>query len=114
MQAISLRAITRTSASTPTSNMVPTIKSLSSRTSRSSKAEDRTVDLGDLTTGIRTLVFTGPVVVSTTGCIKVPLYGQSQFTSPSLGTAKVDGDFRVLLGRSFWPVPGYSTAEFGY
>jgi hypothetical protein len=95
-------------------NMVPTIKSLSSRTSRSSKAEDRTVDLGDLTTGIRTLVFTGPVVVSTTGCIKVPLYGQSQFTSPSLGTAKVDGDFRVLLGRSFWPVPGYSTAEFGY
>jgi hypothetical protein len=81
---------------------------------QASKAEDRTVGLGDLTAGIRTPVFTGPVVMSITGCVKVPLYGQSQFASPSLGTAKVDGDFRVLLGRSFWPIPGYGTAEFGY
>jgi len=44
----------------------------------------------------------------------MPLYSQSQFASPSLGTAKFDGDIRVLLGRSFWPIPGYGTAEFGY
>jgi hypothetical protein len=52
--------------------------------------------------------------MSITGCVKVPLYRQSQFSAPSHGTAKLDGDVRILVGRSFWPIPGYGTAEFGY
>ena len=81
---------------------------------QASKAGERSIGLGDLTAGLRTPVLSGPVVLSVSSCVKVPLYTQSQFAAPSLGTANVDGDFRVLVGRSFWPIPGYGTAEVGY
>ena len=74
----------------------------------------RTVGLGDLWVGIRSPVLQGPVVLSLSSNVKLPLYGQTNTTSPSLGTAKIDGDLRVLLGRSFWPLPFYATAEFGH
>jgi len=81
---------------------------------QASKTVDRTVGLGDLTAGLRTPVLDGPVILPLSSCVKVPLYGQSQSSAPSLGTANVGGDSRVLIGRSFWPMPAYGTAEIGY
>ena len=81
---------------------------------QASKGGERSIGPGDLTAGFRTPVLSGPVVLSVSSSVKVPLYTASQFAAPSLGTAKVDGDFRVLVGRSFWPIPGYGTAEVGY
>lgn len=81
---------------------------------QASKGDDRTVGIGDFVAGLRAPLYDGPLFVSISSCLKLPLYGESQSASPSLGTAGVDGDLRLLAGRSFWPMPAYATAEVGY
>lgn len=81
---------------------------------RVSKADDIQIGIGDLWVGVRTPVLTKGAVVSFQSNFKLPLYKQSQFASPSLGTAKVEGDICLLVGRSFWPLPIYATSEIGH
>ena len=81
---------------------------------QASKTVARTVGLGDLTAGLRTPVLDGPIILPLSSCVKVPLYGQSQSSAPSLGTVNVDGDSRLLICRSFWQMPEYGTAEIWY
>ena len=70
---------------------------------------------GDLETRLRWQLQTDPVVLSVAAGGKIPLgYEVTQATRVPLGTGEFDGDVRLLAGRSFYPMPLYTTGEFGY
>ena len=70
---------------------------------------------GDLEARFRWLVAPQPVVVSIAAGGKVPFwYDESQGTRVPLSSRKLDGDVRLLIGRSLYPFPGYVTGEVGY
>ena len=54
-----------------------------------------------------------PAVISLAAGAKIPLgYKIRQDSNVPLGTDEVDADVRILLGRSLYPVPAYTTGEF--
>ena len=76
---------------------------------------ERAWGLGDLEARLRWSLRTSPVVLSVAAGGKIPLgYGDSEVTPVPLGTGKLDGDVRLLAGRSFHPLPLYTTGEIGY
>ena len=70
--------------------------------------------IGDINIGLKYGLFTRPIVVSLMSGIKLPAYAESRNAAPSLGSAQVDGDFSLLIGRSLWPLPAYVTGDMGY
>jgi hypothetical protein len=78
-------------------------------------AIERTWGLGDLETRLRWKLRDTPLVASLAVGAKIPLgYAVDAETRVPLGTGEVDGDIRLLLGRSLYPFPGYLTGEIGY
>ena len=76
---------------------------------------ERTWGFGDLDLRLRWQLKDRPLVISVAAGGKIPLgYHVDEETRVPLGTGKVDGNIRLLLGRSLHPVPGYLTGEVGY
>ncbi len=76
---------------------------------------ERVTGFSDLEVRLRRGLMNQPLVTSIALGGKFPTgYEVDDDTRVPLGTTKVDTDIRLLLGRSFYPVPGYSTGEFGY
>lgn len=70
---------------------------------------------GDLETRLRWLLRTDPVVLSVALGGKIPSgYEVTPSTRIPLGTGEFDGDVRLLAGRSFYPLPLYTTGELGF
>lgn len=70
---------------------------------------------GDLETRLRWLLKTDPVVLSVALGGKIPAgYDVTTSTRVPLGRGEFDGDVRLLAGRSFYPLPLYTTGELGY
>ncbi|MEF3169009.1 MAG: hypothetical protein K6360_06710 [Deltaproteobacteria bacterium] len=67
---------------------------------------------GDLDIGVRYKLYDGPVVASIQGIYKYgKLYGKE---APEIGNRQDDLEFRLLVGKSLWPFPGYVNLEAGY
>ncbi len=67
---------------------------------------------GDLDIGVRYKLYDGPVVASIQGIYKHgQLYGKE---APEIGNRQDDLEFRLLVGKSLWPLPGYVNLEAGY
>ena len=85
------------------------------RTFAAGVGEERVSGLGDLELRLRWKVRERPVVVAMAAGGKIPLgYDAGEGTRVPLGTGELDGDIRLLLGRSLYPVPGYLSGELGY
>ena len=71
--------------------------------------------LADLELRLRWRVLQDPAVVSLTLGGKLPLgYEMQEESNVPLGTAEIDGDTRLLIGKSLYPLPGYLTSAIGY
>ena len=72
--------------------------------------------LSDLWMSLRYPLVRGPLILSLQGGAKLPLfYDPSPPNEGSpLGSAKVDVEGRVLVGKSLYPFPGYLGVEAGY
>lgn len=69
----------------------------------------------DLETRLRLRLLQDPAVVSLTLGGKFPLgYEMQEESNVPLGTAEIDGDTRLLVGKSLYPLPGYVTSAIGY
>ena len=69
----------------------------------------------DLEMRLRWRVLQDPAVVSVTLGGKLPLgYEMQEESNVPLGTAEIDGDTRLLVGKSLYPLPGYVTSGIGY
>ncbi len=78
-------------------------------------ATERTWGTGDLEARLRWKLRDTPLVASVAVGGKIPLgYEVDEKIRVPLGTGEMDGDIRLLLGRSFYPFPGYITGELGY
>ncbi len=78
-------------------------------------ATEKVWGFGDLEARLRWKLRDQPLVASVAAGLKVPLgYAVDEDTRVPLGTGEVDGDIRLLLGRSLHPVPGYLSGEIGY
>ena len=78
-------------------------------------AVERSTGFGDLETRLRWSLRTSPLVLSVAAGGKIPAgYGVTTATRVPLGTGEVDGDVRLLAGRSFHPLPLYTTGELGW
>lgn len=75
--------------------------------------EHRNTGLGDIWTGVKFNILQKPVVTSMQFKVKLPTMYDKQ-ESPSLGTEYVDGEARVLLGKSFVRIPSFVGLEVGY
>lgn len=77
---------------------------------------DTTADgLGDVDLGVRYKLLDGQAgIVSGQVLLKIP--GRYENSDPlPLGNAQYDAEFRLLYGRSLYPlIPGYGNVEFGY
>ncbi len=77
--------------------------------------KERVTGFSDLEVRLRRGLMNQALVTSIALGGKFPAgYEVDDDTRVPLGTTKVDADIRLLVGRSFYPVPGYSTGEFGY
>ena len=71
--------------------------------------------LADLEMRLRWRLLQDPAVVSVTLGGKLPLgYEMQEESNVPLGTAEIDGDTRLLVGKSLYPWPGYVTSGIGY
>ena len=71
--------------------------------------------LGDLELRLRRPLRLQPLVISVALGGKIPLgYPARLDTRVPVGTGKIDTDLRLLVGRSFHPVPAYATGELGF
>ncbi len=71
--------------------------------------------LADLEMRLRWRLLQDPAVVSLTLGGKLPLgYEMQEDSNVPLGTAEIDGDTRLLIGKSLYPLPGYLTSAIGY
>ncbi len=96
-------------ASAPYKNMEDT------RTFQTGTALERRWGFGDVELRIRRLLWSKDFVASFAAGAKVPTWFEDdESTRVPLSTRKLDGDVRVLLGKSLYPVPGYVTGELGY
>ena len=69
----------------------------------------------DLEMRMRWRLLEDPAVVSVTLGGKLPLgYEMQEESNVPLGTAEIDGDTRLLVGKSLYPLPGYVTGAIGY
>ena len=69
----------------------------------------------DLEMRLRWRLLQDPAVVSVTLGGKLPLgYEMQEESNVPLGTAEIDGDTRLLVGKSLYPWPGYVTSGIGY
>ena len=69
----------------------------------------------DLEMRLRWRLLQDPAVVSVTLGGKLPLgYEMQEESNVPLGTGEVDGDTRLLVGKSLYPFPGYATGAIGY
>ena len=74
--------------------------------------------LADLELRLRWRLLLDPAVVSLAAGGKFPLGYDVPTDTPEsyvpLGTGETDGEVRLLVGRSLYPVPGYVTGTLGY
>ena len=96
-------------ATAPYKNMKDT------RTFQSGTALERRWGFGDVEVRMRRLLWNGNLVASVAAGGKIPTwYEEDESTRVPLSTKKIDGDARLLLGKSLYPLPGYVTGEAGY
>ena len=69
----------------------------------------------DLEMRLRWRLLQDPAVVSVTLGGKLPMgYEMQEESNVPLGTAEIDADTRLLVGKSLYPLPGYVTSAIGY
>ena len=75
----------------------------------------RSSGFADLEMRLRWRLLEDPAVVSVTLGGKLPLgYEMQEESNVPLGTGEIDGDTRLLVGKSLYPLPGYATGAIGY
>ncbi len=85
------------------------------RTFQTGIATDERWGFGDVELRLRRRLLSRDFVVSVAAGAKIPTWYESDVnTRVPLSTTKMDGDVRVLLGKSLYPLPGYTTGEVGY
>ncbi|MCZ6632571.1 MAG: hypothetical protein O7G87_04135 [bacterium] len=86
------------------------------RTFATGIAQERRSGFGDLELRLRWLALSrGSLVVSAAVGGKIPLwYGEDVPSRVPLSSKKMDTDYRLLVGQSLYPFPGYWTGEVGY
>ena len=78
-------------------------------------AIERTWGAGDLETRLRWKLRDRPLVAAVAAGARIPLgYDVDAAAHAPLGSGELDGDIRLLLGRSLYPFPGYLSGEIGY
>lgn len=96
-------------ATAPYKNMKDT------RTFQTGTALERRWGFGDVEVRMRRLLWNRDFVASVAAGGKIPTwYEEDENTRVPLSTRKIDGDARLLVGRSLYPLPGYVTGEAGY
>lgn len=96
-------------ATAPYKNMKDT------RTFQTGTALERRWGFGDVEVRMRRRVWERDFVASVAAGAKFPTwYEDDESTRVPLSTRKIDGDVRLLLGKSLYPLPGYVTGELGY
>ena len=77
--------------------------------------DEKESGFADLEMRLRWRLLEDPAVVSVTLGGKLPLgYEMQEESNVPLGTAEIDGDTRLLVGKSLYPLPGYATGAIGY
>ena len=77
--------------------------------------DEKESGFADLEMRMRWRLLEDPAVVSVTLGGKLPLgYEMQEESNVHLGTAEIDGDTRLLVGKSLYPLPGYATGAIGY
>lgn len=77
--------------------------------------DEKESGFADLEMRMRWRLLEDPAVVSVTLGGKLPLgYEMQEESNVPLGTAEIDGDTRLLVGKSLYPFPGYATGAIGY
>lgn len=70
---------------------------------------------GDLELRLRWQLASAPLAVAIAAGGSIPLgYSVDRNTRVPLGTGEKNGDIRLLLGHSLYPLPGYLSGEVGY
>ena len=96
-------------ATAPYKNMKDT------RTFQTGTALERRWGFGDVEVRMRRLLWNRDFVASVAAGGKIPTWFEDdESTRVPLSTKKVDGDVRLLVGKSLYPLPGYFTGEVGY
>ncbi|MCE2441424.1 MAG: hypothetical protein J4F39_18630 [Candidatus Latescibacteria bacterium] len=96
-------------ATAPYKNMKDT------RTFQTGTALERRWGFGDVEVRMRRLLWNRDFVASVAAGGKIPTWLEDdESTRVPLSTKKVDGDVRLLVGKSLYPFPGYFTGEVGY
>lgn len=73
----------------------------------------QTTGIGDLEAGLKYQLVDQPAVVALMVSLKIPT-GYDAGYDPALGTGKVDAETRLLVSRSFYPLPVYAGLDVGY
>ena len=77
--------------------------------------DEKESGFADLEMRMRWRLLEDPAVVSVTLGGKLPLgYEMQEESNVPLGTGEIDGDTRLLVGKSLYPLPGYVTSAIGY
>ena len=85
------------------------------RTFQTGTALERRWGFGDVEVRMRRLLWNRDFVASVAAGGKIPTwYEDDESTRVPLSSKKIDGDARLLLGKSLYPLPGYVTGEVGY
>ncbi|MDE2999123.1 MAG: hypothetical protein OXU79_08605 [Gemmatimonadota bacterium] len=96
-------------ATAPYKNMKDT------RTFQTGTALERRWGFGDVEVRLRRLMWNRDFVASVAAGGKIPTwYEDDESTRVPLSSKKIDGDARLLIGKSLYPLPGYVTGELGY
>lgn len=70
--------------------------------------------LVDIWTGAKYRLFSQPLVTSLQARVKIPT-NYNENDTPSLGRRQIDGEVKLLLGKSLWPIiKGYTKIELGF
>jgi hypothetical protein len=72
-----------------------------------------TTGIGDVEVGAKYQLLDKPIVLSPMISIKVPT-GYNAYYEPPMGTGEFDGDARLLLSRSLYPLPLYASLDLTY
>lgn len=77
-------------------------------------AKYTTKGIVDIWTGAKYRLFSEPFVLSLQTRVKIPTH-YNEHDTPSLGRRQVDGEIKLLLGKSLVPfISGYTKAELGF